>query len=323
MKSRKLNINYLVCLNFPNGLTYDEINQKLRDIGLPNEKMSHIQSLTRNSISLKEYTYSTVNAKNKRFVYKDGKFLPNFNFLKYHNEEMCREEMDMSDEYYEMPIKDHMGFYDLSSSALFLSMFFHKHYWMKIIKKLKEGIYEFILLQKKRNNPANLSKNVSIEISQELATVMSKILPNVEDPAKDNKPDLIINLIYKSEIKVSKRNSTTTVWRGGEYSKRFGSFFFVSWDWGENNTDENPEINISVTYTYLERKNWNGKSNKKKFEISDNPNQKPKEKAPYYGVSISEKELFEKFNSIFVYKEDFFRYVKPKKETKNKLKSAA
>lgn len=277
----------MVALMRPSGLTFQQMNNVLDDCNLSEYKTKNISNLIRYSDSKeltqkkgnkKKYTFSAKNS--KRLIHCNGLFYPNYQYFlsneKFRN--ICIQHINL----FPQPEKDNQGFYDLTTNLILLSKITNKDIWTEICFNASNDIKIMMRAYNEINlkpTPKQISELLSHIFANQFAIVFTKYGIHTESPEIDDLPDLIIDYDKKSEIKVSKGSNTNDGninWRGGNFSKRYGSYFMISWNW-INDTD----INVFVSYVYLSKDNWNYRDN-------------------YYGCTIQINELFSDFNPYII-----------------------
>ena len=129
---------------------------------------------------------------------------------------------------------------------------FEPQHWINIEKEVIEKLETLISYRVKNKL---LSEVMSFYTENVAAEYFSKLYnSNKVRPAKnDNEPDIIFDT-DSIEIKVAKTTDANVVsWRGGEYSKREGTFILIAWNFC------NPEKNrfkIAVYKVNLTKQDW-------------------------------------------------------------------
>lgn len=288
MKINSLDVHFLVCLNHPNGLTFEEITQKLVDAQLYEHVIKYPHNLLRNSKGDRDYANSTKKDKNIRFVIENDKFFPNYDYIlknMYHLEQVYKE---ISGDSVLSPEVDDKGFIDLSSNPTFFTPFLSAYNWNLINTLLSESVMDLVnAMERNGLRKEDNSKIISELAGRLLPVVIARVIKYTKNPILDKYPDLLVNEILKNEFKMTKENDNgSAAWRGGKYSKRFGSFFFISWRFKKANyLGEEPRdiIKLSVRYAYLTKKEWSDHS-----------------KEGYYGNTITDKELDSVYNGVVI-----------------------
>jgi hypothetical protein len=113
---------------------------------------------------------------------------------------------------------------------------FESQHWINIEKEVLEKVKPIISLDIKNK----LVSELISEMTEKLAAKYFSKLYNsdkVRCAKNDNEPDIIFDN-DSIEIKVAKVSDQNVVnWRGGEYSKREGTFILIAWNFCNNKKD--------------------------------------------------------------------------------------
>lgn len=172
-------------------------------------------------------------------------------------------------------IPDNNGLLDLATDPIWLEKLTSPEHWSNICKILEISLKK--QLQSNIDEGIDNMKIISEWLSSKICVAVAEYFDNVEAPKSTNLPDLIANMNLKSEVKTAKASGNNVSWRGGELSKRNGSFFFFSW------TIEDNQIKFFVCYAYILKEDW-----------------EKRQKEGYYGPTISANELFNEYNPYVI-----------------------
>ena len=130
------------------------------------------------------------------------------------------------------------------------------HLWDSVLDEAKKVICTLAPYREAIGNKS-ISEILSKIIGQILAVKASEMFGvEVITTNCDNDPDIIFiedGVKYALEVKTAKCDDNgNVIWRGGELSKRDGDYFFVTWNW----IDDNCEFDIFVAHTFVKKTNW-------------------------------------------------------------------
>ena len=130
------------------------------------------------------------------------------------------------------------------------------HLWDSVLDEAKKVICTLAPYREAIGNKS-ISEILSKIIGQILALKASEMFGvEVITTNCDNDPDIIFiedGVKYALEVKTAKCDDNgNVIWRGGEFSKRDGDYFFVTWNW----IDDNCEFDIFVAHTFVKKTNW-------------------------------------------------------------------
>lgn len=288
---KNLDVYHVVSVMNPEGLTFKELTEKVKKSELYEKVILNEFNLLRNSFtSGKTYSYETKN--DKRFIYREGKYFPNFDYFQRHAENL-NDIINKIDIDILKSKQKYDGYCDLTTDTKFLAQILDKSKWENIEKNVSIGINNYVrCLNDEGLSKDEMSKETSELIGKLIAKKMEDEFSFVKRGKNNDDPDIIINNVLKGEIKVSKLGLKGAVtWRGGKYSKRFGSFFFITWDWHKDGN-----IKMNVFFTTVTEKEW-------KMKIREN----------YYAPLIPIDRLIKTFNPVIILgsivktKRDLFR----------------
>jgi hypothetical protein len=296
-------------LRKPSGIGFKEISNKLLKNDLNEYLINYQPNIGRVSICEDESKISWATRKTPRFIcvktskQREYLFRPN---LQYFGENVGKltsiNKMLCNHIPYET---DENKYYDLTQSN-YLKTMLNPLEWEKVMIRLRDILMdrhiitndEHHLLYNKRLGNANISG----QISKLITAAISEVFDDIIVPISDNLPDIIINNNIKCEIKVAKTCNGDVKWRSGNYSKRDGSYFLISWKWNREKTN----IEFFVCYTFLNKETWMENSSE-----------------TYYGPYMAIDDVFKKYGGhvilgdVFKSKQNYYRMKLVSLPTKN------
>jgi hypothetical protein len=180
-------------------------------------------------------------------------------------------------------------FPQLSETNL-LPAFMEKNSWIASFENVEEVLTT--LSAYKGISKKTKSELIGAMIAEELSQEMNNHIQGfVRSASGDHEPDVIVEdmqsqqFIGVAEIKVAAakldiRGNASTTWRGGEFSKRDGDYFLVSWDFANK---EETKLKWFVCYAFLKKEDWT-KGNTKN----------------YYATTIQEEKVLNQHNPIII-----------------------